>query len=147
MNLVKLLFSLLLVISIAVGCGTDQGSTSGTESMEKKVSGAKDTETKDKDHTTESSGDEDEAHQDDESTDSNKDSTVNDATMEVETEGTYNGQADSHTVEIELEEGPRAFQITEELQDSFENLEIGTKLTFVYIKKNETKYITSVTVD
>src|SRR5699024_550311 len=46
--------------------------------------------------------------------------------------GIYNGQADPHTIEIETEEGPRAYQLTLEARDDIGDLIEGKKVTYIY---------------
>lgn len=46
--------------------------------------------------------------------------------------GIYIGQADPHTIEIETEEGPTAFQLTMEARDDIEQLTAGHEVTYTY---------------
>lgn len=46
--------------------------------------------------------------------------------------GIYNGQADPHTIEVETEEGPRAYQLTLEARDDIEDLIEGKEVTYIY---------------
>ncbi|MFK2826790.1 hypothetical protein QYG89_14130 [Bacillus sp. B190/17] len=57
----------------------------------------------------------------------------------VETKGVFNGIADPHTVEVEVDGQPQAFQVApdSEIMKQFEQLEEGTEITFTYIKEGE----------
>src|SRR5699024_7426375 len=46
--------------------------------------------------------------------------------------GFFNGQADPHTIEIETEEGPTAFQLTMEARDEVDALNPGDEVTYTY---------------
>ncbi len=62
----------------------------------------------------------------------------NDATEDVDEKaiindlGIYVGQADPHTVEIETNEGPKAFQLTDESKVQIEQLESNDEVKFNY---------------
>lgn len=58
------------------------------------------------------------------------------------TTGTYIGQIDSHSIEIEISGQPKAFQILE-VMDEFNNLDIqeGATIEFKYIEKETTERI------
>lgn len=58
--------------------------------------------------------------------------------------GTYNGQADPHTIEIETDDGPTAFQLTMEARDFIEDLNSGDKVTYTYYKDSEQFVIESI---
>lgn len=51
-----------------------------------------------------------------------------------EKSGTYVGLADPHTIEVQFQDGARAFQITEELKNRLKNVPEGTKITVQYEK-------------
>lgn len=55
--------------------------------------------------------------------------------------GIYNGQADSHTIEIETANGPTAFQLTEEAKEMIDVLMEGKEVTYKYIVDGDTKMI------
>ncbi|WP_349408656.1 hypothetical protein [Pseudalkalibacillus sp. SCS-8] len=113
----------LLAVVLVTACGTtEDGQSNENESgMEEQGSGADD-----------QNGEQDEA------------TSEEPATEQMTGEGTYNGQADPHTIEIELEDGPQAFQITEELKDTVANLKEGTEITFIYEEEEGTYYIKSI---
>ncbi|MGO4889075.1 BsuPI-related putative proteinase inhibitor [Anaerobacillus sp. MEB173] len=46
--------------------------------------------------------------------------------------GLYVGQADPHTIEVELDGIPTAFQLTEHAQEQLVELEEGSEITFIY---------------
>lgn len=58
--------------------------------------------------------------------------------------GIYNGQADPHTIEIETDEGPRAFQLTMEARDDVEGLVEGKRVTYMYREDGEQLVIESI---
>src|SRR5690625_1262294 len=51
--------------------------------------------------------------------------------------GSFNGQADPHTIEIETDEGPVAYQLTIEARDLVVDLEPGDEVTYTYYKDGE----------
>lgn len=60
------------------------------------------------------------------------------AVDEKESAGTYNGQIDNHSIEIESAEGVRAYQIDDEISDKLSSWDDGVKIKFKY-KINEIK--------
>ena len=74
---------------------------------------------------------------------SNDESTNPDENLMTET-GIYNGQADPHTIEIETDEGPTAFQLTMEARDDIEALIEGEEVTYTYTEDGDTRTIESV---
>ncbi|WP_368653278.1 hypothetical protein AB4Y30_16525 [Ornithinibacillus sp. 4-3] len=58
--------------------------------------------------------------------------------------GIYNGRADSHTVEIETETGPVAYQLTMEARDQADQLEEGQEVTYTYKQEGEQLIIESI---
>lgn len=58
--------------------------------------------------------------------------------------GVYTGQADPHTIEIETEKGPTAFQLTMEARGAVEKLTEGNKVTYTYYKDGEQLVIESI---
>lgn len=61
--------------------------------------------------------------------------------------GLFNGQADPHTIEVETDEGPVAYQLTMEARDLVADLEPGDKVKYTYYKDGEMlviKYIEKV---
>ncbi|PAQ15399.1 hypothetical protein CD798_06310 [Bacillaceae bacterium SAOS 7] len=68
------------------------------------------------------------------------------AVDEVEAKGIYNGMADVHTVEINVDGEDRAFQINPEGEEvkKFDALEEGSEVTFVYKTEGEQMTITQV---
>lgn len=57
---------------------------------------------------------------------------------EKESSGTYNGQIDNHSIEIESADGIRAYQIDDEISDKLSAWDEGIKVKFKY-KVNEVK--------
>ncbi|WP_338754382.1 hypothetical protein [Bacillus sp. FJAT-52991] len=68
------------------------------------------------------------------------------AVKEVEAKGIYNGMADPHTVEINVDGEDQAFQVNPDSEEmkKFEALEEGSEVTFVYQTKGEQMTITQV---
>lgn len=58
--------------------------------------------------------------------------------------GIYNGQADPHTIEIETEEGPLAFQLTMEARDDIDALTEGGEVTYTYTEDGDRRTIESI---
>lgn len=54
--------------------------------------------------------------------------------------GIYNGQQDSHTIEIETKNGPTAFQLSDEAKQQVSQLQIGEKVSYTY-QINGSQYI------
>ena len=46
--------------------------------------------------------------------------------------GVYNGQQDPHTIEIETDDGPTAFQLSDDARKQVESLEPGKKVSYTY---------------
>ncbi|MBO8172056.1 MAG: hypothetical protein H0Z33_09200 [Bacillaceae bacterium] len=57
-------------------------------------------------------------------------------TEALQVSGTYVGLADNHTIEIETEEGPVAFQVPDELKADLEELQENDQVTVTY-QENE----------
>lgn len=55
-----------------------------------------------------------------------------DESNNFEETGIYNGQQDSHTIEIETNDGPTAFQLSDNAKKQIASLQIGKKVTFTY---------------
>lgn len=51
--------------------------------------------------------------------------------------GIYIGQADENTIEIETNEGPKAFRVTEQTEDEIQELEPNDKVRFEYYINKE----------
>ncbi|EXX89675.1 hypothetical protein BG53_14515 [Paenibacillus darwinianus] len=73
---------------------------------------------------------------------SDNDTSVNNSTADsdasgivLEGTGTYTGQIDSHSVEIDTAEGPQAFQIDDKLAEVVSGLEMDAKVAFEYTEK------------
>ncbi|OZI13693.1 hypothetical protein CEW92_00170 [Bacillaceae bacterium SAS-127] len=79
-----------------------------------------------------------------ESAEGDKESEV--AVEEVEAKGIYNGMADPHTVEINVDGEDKAFQVNPEGEEvkKFDALEEGSEVTFVYKTEGEQMTITQV---
>lgn len=59
--------------------------------------------------------------------------------------GIYNGQQDPHTIEIETEDGPVAYQIVMDLQETVEKLEVGEEVDYIYYQDGEQLIIEEIT--
>ncbi|MFL0361696.1 hypothetical protein ACH0BF_01590 [Pseudobacillus sp. 179-B 2D1 NHS] len=57
----------------------------------------------------------------------------------TEAKGTFNGMADPHTVEIEVDGQPQSFQVApdSDMMKKFDQMEEGTNITFTYKKEGE----------
>ncbi|OES45613.1 hypothetical protein [Domibacillus iocasae] len=64
----------------------------------------------------------------------------------TEATGTFNGLADPHTVEIEVDGVPNAYQVEagSEMMEKFEAMEAGASVTFVYAENGEQLVINEV---
>lgn len=70
---------------------------------------------------------------------------LGDANEEVMTEtGIYNGQADVHTIEIETEDGPVAFQLSLGARDDVEELTEEEEVTYTYWEDGDERVIESI---
>lgn len=58
--------------------------------------------------------------------------------------GIYNGQADPHTIEIETDEGPVAFQLTLNAREDVTHLTEGEQVTFTYYQEGEQRVIETI---
>ncbi|WP_408007893.1 hypothetical protein ACJROX_24850 [Pseudalkalibacillus sp. A8] len=124
----KIIGVMLLAIALITGCGTT------TEETGDQTSG----------DSTEQTTNEDSTEQNNEDT-NEEPAEEDDATTEQKTgEGTYNGQADGHTIEIMMEDGPQAFQFGEELKEKVESLEVDSKVSFTYEEKDGALYLTDI---
>ncbi|WP_221567008.1 hypothetical protein [Alkalihalobacillus sp. TS-13] len=127
----KIIGVMLLAIALMTGCGTteetgDQTSGEGTE------------QPKNEDSTEQNNEDTNEEPAD-------ENASEDDATTEQNTgEGTYSGQADGHTIEIMMEDGPQAFQFGEELKEKVESLEVDSEITFTYEEKDGALHLTDI---
>lgn len=72
-----------------------------------------------------------------------KQSSSNEQAEETKT-GTFNGQVDPHTVEIETSDGAQAFQLSEKAQEQVQNITEKDSVTFTYYKKGEQLIIESI---
>lgn len=61
-----------------------------------------------------------------------------------EATGIYNGQQDPHTIEIETDDGPTAFQLTMEAREQVEPLQVGKKVTYTYEQEGEQLIIDTI---
>ena|SRR5690625_2700189 len=73
----------------------------------------------------------------------NEDPTNSDGELITET-GIYNGQADPHTIEIETDEGPLAFQLTMDARDDIDALTEGGEVTYKYTEDGDNRTIESI---
>ena len=122
---IRLLFiALFSVFMVLTACGTSTGDEDVKENDEKEVE-------QDNEENNESDGD-DQADEDEEKAERMNDS------------GTFNGQADPHTIEIETSDGPTAFQLTMEARDLVEDLNPGDEVTYTFYKDGEQLVIESI---
>ncbi|TLS37897.1 hypothetical protein [Pseudalkalibacillus caeni] len=62
----------------------------------------------------------------------------------IESTGTYIGQVDPHTVEIETAEGNERFQLSDEARTMVEDLNENDNVSFTYEEQEEVKTISSI---
>lgn len=55
----------------------------------------------------------------------------------IKASGTYVGQVDPHTIEIEFEDGAKAFQITEDQAIKIKELQTGAGISIQYVKNDK----------
>lgn len=156
-----LTFIVLISLFFFVACGSSEDieREEPVESEDPKV--IEEESTKD----NENEGASDEAEDQEEQNDSTEDETnqsgtgseIQDETnrheeqQESDTEmiktGLFNGQADPHTIEVETDDGPVAYQLTMEARDLVSDLEPGDSVKYTYYKDDEMlviKYIEKV---
>jgi len=122
-----LLFMMSMLLVLAACDGGDQGEEPIAEPNEEPA-----TEQKDDDSPTEDDQDQ-------------SDKQAEDQNGEVLTEtGIYNGQADVHTIEIETDDGPVAFQLSMGARDHVEKLTEDEEVTYTYRKEGDERVIESI---
>src|SRR5699024_4943076 len=90
---------------------------------------------------------EDQGEQDDEENAEDESSEDDEAEVDgdkVKEQGTYNGQADPHTVEIETEEGPFAYQLSMDARELVEDITEGSKVEFTYTEDGDQRTIEDI---
>lgn len=143
--LIVLLFGLILFSACGKSEDAEQEPVDNdqTEDVteEENESEADDETSKDSEQTEEESRDDsdtepaDESNDKDESTE--KDNDAKNPETEIIKTGSYSGQADPHTIEIETDDGFVAYQLTMEARDLVVDLEPGDKVTYTYYKDGE----------
>lgn len=68
----------------------------------------------------------------------------NDEKQLIEATGIYNGQADPHTIEIETDDGPQAFQLSMKARSEVDKLTVGKSVSFTYYEKGPQLVIESI---
>lgn len=118
----------------ACGTGNDKNPVTGDNEDSVADEGTEDTET-----TTDSDSNDSEA------TDkSDDDSGKNIDEGHITKTGIYNGQADPHTIEIETDEGPVAFQLTLEAREDVKQLTENEQVTYTYTEDGDQRTIQSI---
>lgn len=133
-----LLISTLLLLA---ACGTS------TDDAEDPTTSEEDAVVENNEESSDDSEAPEEAEGEEEEEEDQTNNEANDENEEKETitaTGTYNGQADPHTIEIETDDGPTAFQLTMEARDDVENLEVGEQVTYTYYEEGEQLVIESI---
>jgi len=134
-----LLLGTIVLILILVACGANNGNNSDdpvTNSNEDPI-------VEDNQHDEEQIENEENQLNHEPNNESNNDPENSDDNLITET-GIYNGQADPHTIEIETEEGPLAFQLTMDARDDIDALTEGGEVTYTYTEDGDTRTIESV---
>ncbi|HLS07359.1 MAG TPA: hypothetical protein VK079_05325 [Bacillota bacterium] len=146
-----IMFVLLLGLMLFTACGTSEDteqekpvdeSNGALEDEEQKPENddpSSDSEDSADDSTSESS---DETNTDDEANNESSEQAneSNDPESETILTGTFVGQADPHTIEIEtdeVEEGWAAYQLTMDARDLVTDLEPGDEVTYTYYQDGE----------
>src|SRR5690625_909673 len=132
----NLLIIVLLIISLGlVACGT--GNTANKDDLETNNYG-----------NSEVNNDSENNDGEEESADNNQSPNENDEEKAnenlIEKTGVYNGQADPHTIEIETENGPLAFQLTMGAREEVENLEVGEEVRYSYTEDGNHREIETI---
>ena len=118
----SILFLLLAVIFVLSACGETSVSEEAMTKTDNK--NAKVIFKDENDESTEAQ---------EQTTDTQEASNEKDEKMKkTKAKGIYNGQADPHTIEVETNEGPTAYQLTLEARDDIEDLIEGKEVTYVY---------------
>ncbi|MCF6138774.1 hypothetical protein [Pseudalkalibacillus berkeleyi] len=152
---------LLFVIAVLTACGTTEETETNEEQASTEMDGQEnkmeEPESSQDGETTESKQVESTTTEESEENSSDEESTEEQTNEDVKEpnadapkpeeqsgSGVYNGQADGHTIEIMFAEGPRAFQITEDVKETINHLKTGSRVTFTYIREGQSLYITSI---
>ncbi|MGP4078993.1 hypothetical protein ACTWQL_03695 [Pseudalkalibacillus sp. R45] len=137
-KLLMVFMSLLLVIGVA-GCQSDSDENTADEpGTSDEGQTEKDTDEKSEDEKSQDTNSNDESADEDSSKDEKAEEDM------ITVIGSYNGQADSHTIEVETTDGPQAFQITEEVAAEIQDYKVGDKIVFKYKEINGQKVIMSL---
>lgn len=133
-----ILLILLTALLVLAACGTGKNDTKdlATGDEQEPVVENNEESTDDNEVPDETEDMEDQANG--EASDENEDKETMTAT------GIYNGQADPHTIEVETEDGPTAFQLTMDARDDVEHLRIDEEVTYTYYEDGEQLVIESI---
>lgn len=140
---------LLLLFSVLAACGTTDVEEEPAESDEteevEEVEDETEEEVEDEEDDATSDEDETEAEEDETSSEEASDDADEDGDK-IKEEGTFNGQADPHTVEIETEEGIFAFQLSMDARELVETIEAGSQVEFTYTEDGDQRTIEDISV-
>ena len=142
-----LLLGTIVLILILAACGTNNGNTGDDPITDPNENDAPITEPNDN-AVPEDNGNNDGQIESDEN-EPNNDSNTNEDPANSEGDlitetGIYNGQADPHTIEIETDDGPLAFQLTIDARDDIDALTEGGEVTYTYTEDGDNRTIESI---
>lgn|GEM_PF-3506570 len=141
-----MLIAFFTILTVLAACGTDahdEGEADKANNQENEVEEPSHEDSVDEgqiDDTAET------PHDDEEVEYSNKENSDSDQSSDAEivATGIFNGQADPHTVEIETDDGPTAFQLTIEARDLVEDIEVGDEVSYTCYEDGEQLVIESI---
>lgn len=130
-----MIVALLLLCSVLMACGS---ATNNENDHNNKNEANKTSETNDQ------TANDDEVNEEEGSNENHGDDQAEPEEDLITKTGTYNGQADPHTIEVETDEGPTAFQLSDKAREDVEGLNPGVEVTYTYYEKGEQRIITSI---
>lgn len=139
-----LLLGTIVLILVLAACGTNNGNN-GDDPITDPNDNTGDAPLTDpnEDPGTEDNGNNDGVIENEPNNEANDDPGNSGDDLITET-GIYNGQADPHTIEIETDEGPLAFQLTMDARDDIDALTEGGEVTYTYTEDGDTRTIESI---
>lgn len=128
----KLLFLVFIIMIGIAGCGTTSMEDTSVSSTEQKSSS--EVESNSSNNPTETT---EEVNIPDRSTNSTAEETTKvEESVAIEARGTFEGEADSHTIEV-IAETPLAIQYSEEISGQISQLSVGDKVLVKYEDNSE----------
>ncbi|XEC93835.1 hypothetical protein AB6A23_21160 [Paenibacillus tarimensis] len=128
----KLALALVLAVSIATACTAGEGT--GNENLPSAINNGSGANTENNQNDNPSAiMDPDSAVPDEETPPANSEPKEDHSILSAE--GTFNGQIDSHSVELSTKDGIAAFQHDEDLNDALSKLQKDAKVHYTYTEK------------